>query len=315
MTAALMELLNDNEYELLVEAMYTLREKKVTALHEARQHPATQSFTVRDFGVPQIDALLTRLDAKVPMEEADAAIANHVAQRVPQDHESLRKLSAEDEAAVIANGNVRIPLKDEAAVPLRNDRELAHQMRLELLWIYNEVWPLVHGLNSRECVQDRFKRLPDLINATAPLPPGETSAAPGESVLPITWPSKLAVAGMAREVWGNPIPQEAYRFANALHESVKRLNAAPVVPAPAAEVGIRLEGGVIQSIWSNRPMNVLVIDYDTEGRPDDELFDLPQDGGGTSECAIEEFSAVVMPDENERIRSSRVAREPEGPRP
>lgn len=36
--------------------------------------------------------------------------------------------------------------------------------RGELLWLYSEVWPLVHGLTSRDCVKQRFKRLPDIIN-------------------------------------------------------------------------------------------------------------------------------------------------------
>lgn len=34
----------------------------------------------------------------------------------------------------------------------------------ELLWILVEVWPLVHGLTSRQCIKDRFKRLRDVIN-------------------------------------------------------------------------------------------------------------------------------------------------------
>ncbi len=169
MTTVLTDLLNDNEYELMVEAMYALRERKVAALNEAKQHPATQSFTARDFGMPQIDALLTRLDAKVP---------------------------------------------------------------------------------------------------------------------------------------------------EALQASDARLNA-----TPAAEIGIRLEGGVIQSIWANAPVNVLVIDYDTEDRAEDELFDMPQSDGSTSACVIKEFAADVMPKECDRIRAVSKARvsedddEVEGMRP
>lgn len=34
----------------------------------------------------------------------------------------------------------------------------------ELVWIWSEVWPLIHGLTSRSAVRERFKKLPDLIN-------------------------------------------------------------------------------------------------------------------------------------------------------
>lgn len=68
----LMALISDDEYELVTEALCALRETKVAAWHVAQQIPGTQSFTARDFGVPQIDALLTRLGAEVPMEGSDA---------------------------------------------------------------------------------------------------------------------------------------------------------------------------------------------------------------------------------------------------
>lgn len=34
----------------------------------------------------------------------------------------------------------------------------------ELLWINEDVWPLVHRLTSRQTVRDRFRRLGDFIN-------------------------------------------------------------------------------------------------------------------------------------------------------
>lgn len=48
-----------------------------------------------------------------------------------------------------------------------SETELLETMRKELVWINSEVWPLVHGLTSREVVKDRFKRLPELINTFA----------------------------------------------------------------------------------------------------------------------------------------------------
>lgn len=76
MASTLLEQLNDNEYELMVEALFTLRERKVAALQEAGKHEATRSFTARDFGVPKIDALLARLDAKPPQDQLVIVAAN-----------------------------------------------------------------------------------------------------------------------------------------------------------------------------------------------------------------------------------------------
>lgn len=139
--------------------------------------------------------------------------------------------------------------REEVPAPVN----LMERMRNELLWLYDEVWPLVHELTCRNVVKERFKRLPELIHST---------------------------------------------------------------PAAAStEIGIRMEGGAIQSVWSNQPVNVLVIDYDAEDRPGDELSDMPQDDGRVSPCVIDEFQADVMPDECRRIREARVPHEPEGPRP
>lgn len=76
---------------------------------------------------------------------------------------------------------------------------------------------------------------------------------------------------------------------------------------PAPEIGIRMEGGAIQSIWADQPLNVMVIDYDTEDAPagEEDLYDLPQDDGRTSTCLIHEYPADVMPEENARIREAR----------
>lgn len=86
--------------------------------------------------------------------------------------------------------------------------------------------------------------------------------------------------------------------------------------APASgQIGIRLEGGAIQSVWADRPMDVVVIDYDAGDRPGEELFDMPQEDGRTSQCFVEEYAVSVMPEECQRIRAALDSRELRGPRP
>lgn len=51
-------------------------------------------------------------------------------------------------------------LQKENKELMARNRVLTH----ELVWINCEVWPLVHGLTSRQCVRERFRRLPDVIN-------------------------------------------------------------------------------------------------------------------------------------------------------
>lgn len=113
-----------------------------------------------------------------------------------------------------------------------------------------------------------------------------------------------------------------------IHYSACRLAdaalAGPTMSTSApGQIGIRLEGGVIQSIFTDRPMDVTVIDYDTEDRDEeDRLFDMPQKDGGTSQCVIHEYPSAVMPDECRRIRDALTAgasndavHEPEGMSP
>lgn len=83
-------------------------------------------------------------------------------------------------------------------------------------------------------------------------------------------------------------------------------------PNTPGAVGIRMEGGLIQSVWADRPINVTVIDYDTEGASEDNLFDMPQDNGSTAECYVSEYPAAVMPDECERIKRALASRETAG---
>lgn len=56
--------LSDAELELLIEALGAKLEDKRAAFELAQRHPATSTFTERDFGIPQINALLLRIEAK-----------------------------------------------------------------------------------------------------------------------------------------------------------------------------------------------------------------------------------------------------------
>ncbi|MGH8156586.1 MAG: hypothetical protein ACREPQ_00570 [Rhodanobacter sp.] len=251
MTVALVE---DNEYDLVVEALYAFREKKVAALQEAGQHAATSSFTARDFGIPQIDAILTRLDAKPPQDVVDA---------------------------ILANSNFKIPFKGAPEHARGNTAVLVH-----LDDSGHFVGPhgdRASGLNVVEIDLERE-----------------------------AYRAIMAEASKAKwhppEYTGNDIDADILRW---LREEYVPHAAVP----PAGEIGIRMEGGVIQSVWTDRPMDVVVIDYDTEGCSADELFDMPQDDGRTSECIVQEYAADVMPEECQRIRAALDAREPEGPRP
>lgn len=62
-------------------------------------------------------------------------------------------------------------------------------------------------------------------------------------------------------------------------------------------VGIRMEGGIVQSVFADRAVQVDVIDYDTEGSDPERLFLLDQDDGSEEACFINRYDAAVLPDE------------------
>ena len=62
-------------------------------------------------------------------------------------------------------------------------------------------------------------------------------------------------------------------------------------------IGLHLEGGVVQSVWADRPIDVVVLDYDTGNSDEDDLFDMPQADGGSELCFVHEFRATLMPEE------------------
>jgi hypothetical protein len=66
MKARLSDVLTESEQLLIVEALCRLREIKQEALSSVRGaglRPGGQAFEERDFGIPQIDRLLSKFDA------------------------------------------------------------------------------------------------------------------------------------------------------------------------------------------------------------------------------------------------------------
>lgn len=66
-TPAISDIFNESEILLLAEAMGKLRDVKTAALravHEAGFSAGSRAFEERDFGVPDIDRLMARLNAE-----------------------------------------------------------------------------------------------------------------------------------------------------------------------------------------------------------------------------------------------------------
>lgn len=65
--------------------------------------------------------------------------------------------------------------------------------------------------------------------------------------------------------------------------------------AERPRVGIRVEGGAIQSVFGDRPIEVDVISYeDEEDRDPDKVFEVEWEEGKPVECMIEHYDASVM---------------------
>lgn len=65
---------------------------------------------------------------------------------------------------------------------------------------------------------------------------------------------------------------------------------------------INIEGGLIQSVVSDFPCDIVKIDYDTEGATaEDGVLDFDQDDGTTSEAFISMGSATVDAAEVDRV--------------
>lgn len=70
-------------------------------------------------------------------------------------------------------------------------------------------------------------------------------------------------------------------------------------------LGIVIEGGLIQSVVTEHPeickdLDIIQIDYDTEGADPEDLFEVPQDKAGRTETAF--ISEHAVEQENIRLR-------------
>lgn len=100
-------------------------------------------------------------------------------------------------------------------------------------------------------------------------------------------------------VAGGPHLMKAWWLTAPLRDNQQALDLMPTIlhqEVPAPTVGIRLEGGVVQSVFSDAPADYFVIDYDTDGAADDELTPVPQDGGGETDALVSRGTADVMPE-------------------
>lgn len=80
------------------------------------------------------------------------------------------------------------------------------------------------------------------------------------------------------------------------HLSGDTLMAYPMA-APAVQLGIRLEGGRIQSVFANVPATATVIDYDTDGCAADELVTIDS----RAKALVSSIEADVLPEEIARL--------------
>ena len=67
--------------------------------------------------------------------------------------------------------------------------------------------------------------------------------------------------------------------------------------AEKPKLAITMEGGIIQSAFSNTPIEFSVIDYDTDGADEDELSLVPQNDGRMEEAYFHQPHIAIMPEE------------------
>lgn len=91
-------------------------------------------------------------------------------------------------------------------------------------------------------------------------------------------------------------------------------------PAPTQKkfthLGIKVEGGVVQSVWSDDPIDslphVYIIDHDTEGHADMELFDVNGDKALVSDVTIDTYGSPELWNElNEFLDAREEGSDPE----
>ena len=95
--------------------------------------------------------------------------------------------------------------------------------------------------------------------------------------------------------------REGYDFGDQLHRA-RRHYIAETAPEPGwndaptpPQVVIVIEGGIVQEVLSNIPLDAGILDYDTEGADEDEVFDVPQTGSAPAQACGHIESAAVNP--------------------
>ncbi|MFD1043197.1 hypothetical protein [Pseudoxanthomonas kaohsiungensis] len=63
------------------------------------------------------------------------------------------------------------------------------------------------------------------------------------------------------------------------------------------KVGINFTGGVVQSVFADQDVDLMIIDYEYEYSDDETLVDLPQDNGSVETASVTTHRAHVMPGE------------------
>lgn len=85
-----------------------------------------------------------------------------------------------------------------------------------------------------------------------------------------------------------------------LHQKALQLSlqSSPAFVPP--RIGINFTGGVIQSVFSDAPAELMVIDYETDMVDEDRIVTLTQDDGSESEAYAQIFGVDIMPGEYDK---------------
>jgi hypothetical protein len=69
----------------------------------------------------------------------------------------------------------------------------------------------------------------------------------------------------------------------------------------APKVVVFIEGGLVQEVISDSPVNFAVVDYDIEGADDDDIADIPQGDGTTAEAYRRYHKTMVFPNRTNEV--------------
>jgi hypothetical protein len=143
------------------------------------------------------------------------------------------------------------------------------------------------------------------------------------SNLPVISYEELAAAlrAMMAYVGTLKVPRDTFGRMNRIsglapaHKAIAALDAHENKP-PVPRVCIKLEGGVIQNVFSDTGAKIYVLDYDVEDAAPPEGFEdedhavcqLEQDDGDSAECVLQRYEADIVPVWFGRMDASLAAR-------